>query len=316
MNTMILIQLLVMAAGFLLLIKGADFFVKGASTIAHKLGVPQIIIGLTIVAMGTSAPEAAVSISAACSGNADITIGNVVGSNTINVLMILGITALVAPIAIERSMLRIDIPFTFLITLLLAAVGLPGNSVNRLEGILILAVFSGYLGYLFRESRKNMDPEEEARPVYGQGNIWTVLITLLGLGMIIGGSQLTVWAATQIALALGVSQRMIGLTIVAFGTSLPELVTSVTAARLGHPAIAMGNIIGSNIFNILFVTGLTAVITPVEFISAFAVDTAVAAAAVLILWLFSFRSGKLGRLGGGVMLACYAAYFAFLLFLK
>ena len=308
------IQLAILTVGFVLLIKGADFFVKGASTIAHKFGVPQIVIGLTVVAMGTSAPEAAVSISAAMSGNADITIGNVIGSNIMNILVILGITSLIAPLPVDRSAAKVDIPFNFGITLLLLPLGLLGASVNRWEGVLLLAVFTAYMVYLFRQAIKNRDTKEEIRPTYGQGNLWTIIfVTLIGLAMIVAGSKFTVHAATEMALALGVSQRMIGLTVVAFGTSLPELVTSVTAARRGNTGIAIGNIVGSNIFNILFVIGLTAVITPIAFIKAFLLDTGVAAFAVLILWIFAAKKGMLGRLSGVIMIVCYAAYFAYVI---
>lgn len=316
MIQMVLINLGILAGGFVLLIKGADFFVKGASTIAHKFGVPQIVIGLTVVAMGTSAPEAAVSISAAISGNADITIGNVVGSNIMNVFVILGLTALVAPVLVDRYAVKVDMPFMLGISLLLLPLGMTGNIVNRLEGLILLAVFTAYMVYLFRRAIKGTTEEDEARPTYGQGSLWMVFWTLLGLAMIVIGSKCTVYGASEIALELGVSQRMIALTIVAFGTSLPELVTSVTAARRGSTGLAIGNIVGSNIFNILFVTGLTAAITPIAFRNAFMIDAGIAAFAALVLWLFSLKSGRLGRLSGAVMLFLYAAYFAFVLFLK
>ncbi len=309
-----LLQLLILVVGFVLLIKGADFFVKGASAIARIFGVPQIVIGLTVVAMGTSSPESAVSISAAISGNADITIGNVVGSNIMNIFIVLGITALVAPLQVDRSARKVDIPFMTCITLLLLPLGMTHLSVNRLEGLVLLAIFVGYMIYLFREAIKNKDEEGESRPTYGQGNVWTVLLTVGGLVMIVIGSKLTVYAATELAQDLGVSQRMIGLTVVAFGTSLPELVTSVTAARRGNTGIAIGNIVGSNIFNILFVTGLTAAITPIAFLRTFSVDLGVATFAALLLWLFSARSGYLSRANGAIMVICYAAYFAFIVF--
>ena len=315
MNAM-LINLGILAVGFVLLIKGADFFVKGASTIARKLGVPQIVIGLTVVAMGTSAPEAAVSISAAISGNADITIGNVVGSNIMNVFVILGLTALIAPIAVDRGTIRVDMPFLIGSSILLMLMGFIREDVNRVEGLLLLATFTVYMIYLFRRSLKDSNEKEDLRPTYGQGNMWMILWTILGLVMIVGGSKLIVHSASEIALWFGVSQRMIALTIVASGTSLPELVTSATAARRGNPDLAIGNIVGSNIFNILFVTGLTASITPIAFRSAFMIDSGIAVFSVLILWLFSIKSGRLGRICGAVMLACYAAYFAFVLLLK
>lgn len=315
MNAM-LINLGILAGGFVLLIKGADFFVKGASTIARKLGVPQIVIGLTVVAMGTSAPEAAVSISAAISGNADITIGNVVGSNIMNVFVILGLTALIAPITVDRGTIKVDMPFLLGSSILLMLMGFVREDVNRVEGLLLLAIFTVYMIYLFRRSLKESNEKEDLRPTYGQGNMWMILWTIIGLVMIVGGSKLIVHSASEIALWFGVSQRMIALTIVAFGTSLPELVTSATAARRGNPDLAIGNIVGSNIFNILFVTGLTASITPIAFRNAFMIDSGIAAFSVLLLWLFSMKSGRLGRICGVVMLACYAAYFAFVLLLK
>ena len=313
---LILINLGILIVGFVLLIKGADFFVKGASTIARKFGVPQIVIGLTVVAMGTSAPEAAVSISAAMSGNADITIGNVIGSNIMNVFVILGLTALVAPVVVDRSAIKVDMPFMLGISLLLLPLGLTGQIVNRWEGLLLLAVFTSYLIYLFRRALKDSTEKDELRPTYGQGSMWMLVWTILGLIMIVAGSKCIVYSASEIAFELGVSQRMVALTIVAFGTSLPELVTSVTAARRGNTGLAIGNIVGSNIFNILFVTGLTAAITPVAFRNAFIIDTSIAAFAALVLWLFSLKSERLGRVSGVIMLVCYAAYFAFILFLK
>ena len=311
-----LLNLGILAGGFVLLIKGADFFVKGASTIARILGVPQIVIGLTVVAMGTSAPEAAVSISAAVSQNADITIGNVVGSNIMNILVILGFTALIAPIAVDRSAIRIDMPFLLGSSILLMIVGFIREDVDRMEGLLLLTIFTVYMIYLFRRSLKDSKEKEDLRPTYGQGNLWMILWTILGLVMIVGGSKLIVHGASEIALWFGVSQRLVALTIVAFGTSLPELVTSVTAARRGHTDLAIGNIVGSNIFNILFVTGLTAVLTPIAFRSAFMIDALIAALSALVLWLFSLRSGRLGRVCGGFMLICYAGYFAYILLLK
>ena len=310
---LILINLLILAGGFVLLIKGADFFVKGASTIARRFGVPQIVIGLTVVAMGTSAPEAAVSISAALSGNADITIGNVVGSNIMNIFVILGITALVAPLTVEKNAVKVDMPFMLAASVLLVPLGLTGRTIDRIEGLVFLALFVGYMIYLFRQALKGSSDNDDLRPVYGQGSIWMVFWTILGLAMIVAGSKLTVLGATEIALEMGVSQRMIGLTIVAFGTSLPELVTSVTAARRGNTGIAIGNIVGSNIFNLLFVTGITATIIPVAFQSRFMIDGLVAAFAALLLWLFSLKSGKLGRKSGTVLVLCYAAYFAYIL---
>ena len=228
------------------------------------------------------------------------------------------ITLILIPNSPDSNLARRSIEMlVFEVTsILLMLMGFVREDVNRLEGLLLLAVFTAYMVYLFRRSLKDSNEKEDLRPTYGQGNMWMILWTIIGLAMIVGGSKLIVHSASEIALWFGVSQRMIALTIVAFGTSLPELVTSATAARRGNPDLAIGNIVGSNIFNILFVTGLTASITPIAFRSAFMIDSGIAAFSVLILWLFSMKSGRLGRIFGAVMLACYAAYFAFVLVLK
>lgn len=310
--------------GFIMLIKGADFFVEGASGVAGKFGIPQLIIGLTIVAMGTSAPEAAVSITAAIKGNADITIGNIVGSNILNILIILGISAIVVPLAVSGSTIFCEIPFMILITFLLLAQGL-GGTVGFWEGIVLTALFLLYLGYLFYMAgffrKKGALPEEKYPAETGlrqkqpavkkESRLWRLTAgTLGGLALIIAGSQISVDAASRLARYFGMSERFIGLTIVALGTSLPELFTSVSAARKGNADIAVGNIIGSNIFNILFVVGVSALITPVSFSKEFYPDTIIAAAAGFLLLAFCMRKRKLGRAGGIVLLAGYAVYFA------
>ena len=307
----ILLQVLLLVVGFVMLMKGADWFVEGASQIADRLGIPQLVIGLTIVAMGTSLPEAAVSISAATQGSAEITIGNVVGSNIMNVLVILGLTAVVCVIPVQKSTVRYEIPFMILITAVLAGLGLADNQVSRPEGLILWAFMILYLFYLLRMAKNGTGGEEaggKKRPVW-----LLILMVLVGAAMIVFGSDITVDAATAIAKFFGMSERFIGLTIVAFGTSLPELVTSVTAALKGKTDIAVGNIVGSNIFNILFVVGTTALITPVAYNSAFLVDSIIAVAAALFLFLCVSRNKKLGRLGGILMLAAYAGYFVYLI---
>lgn len=307
----IIIQLALLAFGFLMLVKGADWFVEGAAGIAEKFGIPQLVVGLTIVAMGTSAPEAAVSITAAMKKNADITVGNVVGSNILNVLIILGITSVIVMIAVAKSTVKIEIPYMILITLLFMGLGFTGGEITFWEGVILWAAFLLYLGYLFMMAMKNKEeiPEEgEMLPLWK-----LLLLTAGGLLFVVYGSDVTVDAATAIAKAVGVSQRFIGLTIVALGTSLPELVTSVSAARKGKADITIGNIVGSNIFNILFVVGTTALITPVVFASNFLIDTAIAAAAGLLLWICVVKDRKLSRPGGILMLLCYGGYFIYLL---
>lgn len=307
----LVVQIFLLVVGFVMLVKGADWFVDGAAGIAEKFGIPHLVVGLTIVAMGTSAPEAAVSITAALKGNAAITIGNVVGSNILNVLVILGLTAAITAVPVAASTVKIEIPFTLLVTALLWIMGSTGNVVGFLEGVILWTVFVGYLGYLFWMTMKDKaaeGSEKEQKPVWK-----LVLFTLIGMALIILGSDVTVDAATEIALVLGMSQRFIGLTIVALGTSLPELVTSVSAARKGEADIAIGNIIGSNLFNILFVVGTTALITPVVFEPVFLIDTLIAAAAVIFLWLSVLRRRILFRTSGIIMLAGYAVYFVYLM---
>ncbi len=305
------LQVVLLAVGFLMLVKGADYFVEGAAGIADKFGIPQLVIGLTIVAMGTSAPEAAVSITAALKGNAGITIGNVVGSNIFNVFIILGITACIVAIAVANSTIKIELPFMVAITLVLAVLGMSGKNVNLWEGIILLVLFGAYLAYLFvmaMKQRQDVEEEEEKQPLWK-----LILFAVLGLAMVVWGSDITVDAAVNIAGRIGISQRVIGLTIVAAGTSLPELVTSISAARKGKADIAIGNIVGSNIFNILFVVGLSALIIPVGFEPAFLWDTLIAAAAGVILFFCVIRQKKLTRVGGIVLLLGYAAYFVYLM---
>ena len=302
----IFLQIILLFVGFAMLIKGADWFVDGSSGIATKFKIPQLVIGLTIVAMGTSAPEAAVSIAAALKGNADITIGNIVGSNILNILIILGISALITPLAVAKSTIKVEIPFMIVVTLLLLGMGYNGT-ISLLEGIILLLVFLVYLGYLFllAKNDKNKD-EENIKDV----SIWKALIwTVVGLVLIVYGSNVTVDAATKIAQIVGLSERFIGLTIVALGTSLPELFTSVSAARKGNADIAIGNIVGSNIFNILFVIGVSAAIVPVPFANGFRFDTIIAIAAAILLLLCSLKDKKLKRWSGILMLLSYAAYF-------
>ncbi len=310
----IALQLLFLAVGFVMLIKGADWFVDGASKIADRFGIPQLVIGLTIVAMGTSAPEAAVSITSALKGSAGITIGNVVGSNIMNVLVILGLTAVIRAIAVKKSTIRYEIPFTIGITVILAVLGLADNTVSRLDGVILWALMIVYLAYLLWMAKKGQDVIEDVPEATKKDTLPRMILSILvGGALIVWGADVTVDAATELATIFGMSDRLIGLTIVAFGTSLPELVTSVTAAIKGKADIAVGNIVGSNIFNILFVVGTAALITPVVYSANFLVDSIVAVATMVLLLVCVLPKKKLGRLGGLVMLAGYAAYFVYLI---
>lgn len=309
----ILVQVLLLILGFVMLVKGADWFVEGASKLAEKFGIPQLVIGLTIVAMGTSLPEAAVSVSAALKGSAEITIGNVIGSNILNILLILGISAVISPIMVQRSTVKYEIPMVVGISVVLAGLGLSDGIVGRLDGLILILGMVLYLLYLLQMSKKGQAIIEEGAKADADDSLWKLLVMIVGGGvLIVWGSDTTVDAATELARIFGMSERLIGLTIVAFGTSLPELVTSVTAAIKGKADIAVGNIVGSNIFNILFVVGVSAVITPVIYQGDFLIDSIVCILTAVLLWLCVCRKEKLQRAGGALMLVCYAAYFVYL----
>ena len=310
---MLLIELLLLAIGFALLVFGADWFVDGSSGVANKFGIPQLVIGLTIVAMGTSAPEAAVSITAALKGNAEITVGNVVGSNILNIFIILGIASVITSIAVAKTTIRYEIPIMLLATLVLLVCGFTGGTISLVEGIFMWIYFIGYLGYMFVMCKKGLMQADEIEA--SDDPIWKMLLKgIVGLVLVVYGSDVTVDAATNLAEMFGMSERFIGLTIVALGTSLPELFTSVIAAKKGKADIAIGNIVGSNIFNILFVVGTSALIIPVVFASNFVIDCLVAIVAGVVLWACVFRKQKLTRTGGIFMLVCYLIYFVYLLF--
>ena len=308
----ILLQLVLLVVGFVFLVKGADWFVDGAAGIAAKFGIPQLVIGLTIVAMGTSAPEAAVSITAATQGNADITIGNILGSNILNVLIILGITAVITNVAVKKSTLKVEIPFAIAISVILTVFGLTGNRITRAEGIALLILFAGFLYYLYRMTISGENaPEEEDEE---KSIVKLILLSIIGVILIIKGSDIVVDSASELAAIFGMSQRFIALTIVALGTSLPELVTSAVAATKGKADIAIGNIVGSNIFNILFVVGTVSLIIPVPFAANFMVDAMVAIGSVVLLWLCLFRDRVLQRMNGVLFLLAYLGYFIYLIF--
>ena len=301
-------QIIILLVGFVFLVKGADWFVEGAASIARKLGIPQLIIGLTIVAMGTSMPEAAVSITAAIQQNAGITIGNVVGSNILNIFIILGITALITNVKIQKSTIRYEIPFMIFITIILMIFGMTDMKITFIEGIFLWILFIAYLVYLFVMA-KNGETQEEEKDI----PVWKCLLfILIGGILVVKGSDFAVSGASAIARYFGMSERFIGLTIVAFGTSLPELVTSLQAARKDHAGIAIGNIVGSNIFNILFVVGSVSLICPIPFESHFFVDVLVALGSGLFLWISTIKNQELRRIHGFLMLVFYGLYFLYL----
>ena len=317
----VIIQFALLAVGFLLLIKGADWFVGGASKIADRFGIPQLIIGLTIVAMGTSAPEAAVSISAAVKNTAEnnsaaIAIGNILGSNILNVLLILGITAVIVTIPVQLSTIKYEIPFMIIITCLLAGIGYFKGHLGRIDGILLWFFMILYFVYLIVMARKGQISVgvDEGEIKVNENMFMLLVLLVIGIIAIVVGSNIAVDAATDLARIFGMNERLIGLTIVAFGTSLPELITSITAAMKKKADIAVGNIVGSNIFNILFVIGTTSLITDVPYNYSFNFDSIVCIATSFVLFLCVLKKKKLNRVHGGILLCMLVAYYGKLIF--
>ena len=298
--------ILVLALGFYVLVKGADWFVEGASSLACYFHIPQLVIGLTICAMGTSLPEASVSLVAAIHDNAQITIGNVVGSNILNILIILGISSLITRLKIQKSTFLIEIPFMLFSTLALLIMS-KDEVITFNEGMILGAFFLGYLFYLYFLSRKNEEQEESKHSL-----LVCFTLILLGIFFVIIGSHLVVNSATSLSTMIGLSKRFIGLTVVAFGTSLPELVTSVVAAKKGQNELALGNVIGSNIFNILFVLGIAGTVNPLTTGSQVIIDAIVMMVATVVVFGFAL-TGKIKRSGGISLLVMYAAYLTYLI---
>jgi len=328
----VLLNLALLAVGFVLLIKSADIFVEGSVSIARILKVPSIVIGLTVVAFGTSMPEAVVSISAAVGGSTDIAIGNIVGSNIFNLLGVLGLSALIKPLAVHFKEIRNDAIISIgAAVALLVVVLVFVNYIPQWISAGFLAVFLVYLLITVRQAmrdREKIEEEEEKEEEPPNSTKKTkktnltksmpisILLSLVGIALIIGGGQLTVVNAIDIAYALQISERVIGLTIVAIGTSLPELITSIVAATKGEHDIAIGNVVGSNIFNILFILGLTGVIMPLSINMSSVVDLGVLIVSSAVFMLFAFTRRQVGRLEGAAMLAMYVAYLVFIIFLQ
>ena len=314
-------SLLLLVVGFVALIKGADIFVNGASSTAENFKVSNMLIGLTIIAFGTSAPEFAVSLSALASGSTDMVLGNVIGSCILNILLILGIAAIIHPIKIGDDTVKKELPLCVLISTLLAVLFLDiflgngsVNQITRSDAIVILLFFSVFLYYLITLARKNRsDDDHNSKPQYPLGK--SLVFIAIGLIGIILGSDLVVKSATYIAEFIGFSERIISLTVIAFGTSLPELVTTIVAARKGEQDLAVGNIIGSNIFNICIVLGvpvaLFGTITPVDFQI---LDIIMLVASAVLLFFFAFSTKKINRIEGTLMLVIFCAYYGIVLF--
>lgn len=296
--------------GVSLVLWGADRLTEGASALARRMHVSEMVIGLTIVAAGTSAPELFVSLVSALKGTPDMAVGNVVGSNTMNAMLIVGCAAMVAPMTISRSTVKKDIPFAVGASLLLILLGFD-FFLGRLDGILLLVGFAAFMAYTLLNAKADADSpvvQEQAAPVWKN-----VLYLVGGLTALVVGSNVFVDHATNVAYLLGISEGVVGLTVVAGGTSLPELATSVVAARKGQSAIAIGNVIGSNVFNILLILGLTATISPLAIQGITIVDLSVMLVSVVLVWLFSFTRFTVERWEGAVLVAGYLAYLCWLI---
>lgn len=305
-------EYVLLIVGFILLIKGADIFVDGASSIAGKLKVPSLIIGLTVVSIGTSLPEAAVSLSASLSGTNEISLGNVIGSNIFNILVVVGISSAILPIITDMDILKRDMPINLAATVTLFIM-LIDRKLTRAESIILLVFLATYMFMLIRSALKSRseNAEEEETKILSWPK--SIIFVVLGAAAIIGGGQLVVNSAKTIASALGMSETLIGLTVVAFGTSLPELVTSIVAAKKGDSGIAMGNVVGSCLFNILFILGLTGTITPMTASPAMSIDTGILIGISALMILFAYTKKKTSRWEGIVFTSMYVVYTAYII---
>ena len=309
---MIVLNILLLLLGFVLLIKGADFFVDGSSSIAKLLKVPSVVIGLTIVAMGTSAPEAAVSITAGISGSNEIAISNVVGSNIFNMLVVVGTCAIIKSFDLDRNILKRDFPVNIVANVVLLGAMLLGSAISRFDGIMMLLLMIAYIMWLVVNALKNR--EESSDNIKTISPILSVVYIIGGLAAVIFGGDLVVDNATVLAQAMGWSETFIGLTIIAIGTSLPELVTSIVASKKGENGLALGNVVGSNIFNLLFIIGLSSSITEIAVDLSAIMNTVFLLIMTVLMYVLCVVRKKLGRVEGIIMVSLYAAYTGYLLY--
>lgn len=299
--------------GIILVLWGADRMTEGSVALAERFNVSQLTIGLTIVAMGTSLPEFCVSLVSALKGTPDLAVGNIVGSNIFNALLIVGVAAMVTPINITLTTVRKDIPFALVASVLLMMMCFDGK-ISRLNGAILLAMFAIFMVITFKTAGQDPQTQNDDKPAKKPMKLWLCVVFIIaGLGALILGSELFVNGATKVATLLGVSQAVIGLTIVAGGTSLPELATSVVAAKKGNSGIAIGNVLGSNVFNILFILGVTGVISPMHMQGITMMDLSVMVTAMIMLWLFSYTKLTLERWEGAVLTATFLIYMGYLL---
>lgn len=309
MDASIIIQVLLLIVGFIFLIKGSDFFVDGASSIASLLKIPTIIVGLTIVALGTSAPEAAVSITSSMTGSNAMAVSNVIGSNMFNLLMVIGLSALLNELLMDKTTLNKDLPFLVAITVLFAGFIIIGWDISSIEGIILLIIMVAYIIYLIYTTRKSGNANEVEKPKYSLPK--SIIFILIGLIGIILGGDLVVDSASAIAIALGMSETLVGLTIVAIGTSLPELVTSLTALKKGENELIIGNVIGSNIFNILFVLGASSAISAIPLDSSMLIDVIFMVLVTTICFIFGKTQDKFDKKEGAILVALFVIYMIF-----
>lgn len=303
------IQLILLIVGFILLIKGSDFFVDGSSNIASILKIPTLIVGLTIVAFGTSAPEAAVSITSSLSGNNALAVSNVIGSNLFNMMLIIGLCALLRELKIGRDVLNKDLPFLVVITAILSGFIIIGWSISRVEGIILFLLIIGYVSYLVYSAKKTKEAQIVEKPKMGL--LRSIIYIVGGVAGIIIGADFVVDSASYIAMAFGMSETLVGLTIVAIGTSLPELVTSLTALKKEENQLIIGNVIGSNIFNILFVLGASSIISPITINPNMIVDIALMLGVTILFFIFGKTQDKYDKKEGFILVALFIAYMAF-----
>ena len=309
-------SIVLLLVGFVLLIKGADFFVEGSSSVAKSLRIPSMIVGLTIVAMGTSLPELAVSVTASLAGNNALAVSNVIGSNIFNLMLVCGACALFAPLIVQKNTLKKEIPLSVVCVVLLLVLGLFGMEIGRTDGVILLILFIGFLVWMVKSALKahvesaNLEESDNEYKIYPA---WVCVIYIVGGAIAIKfGGDFVVDGASAIAMKAGLSQNLVGLTIVAMGTSLPEFVTSVVAARKNEVDMAFGNVIGSNIFNILFILGVTATISPVAFIMENVVDSILLVLVSILVWVFAWSRLHIEKKEGVVLLACYAGYLIYI----
>lgn len=309
MDFSIILQVVLLLVGFVFLIKGSDFFVDGASSIASLLKIPTIIVGLTIVAFGTSAPEAAVSITSSLAGNNAMAVSNVIGSNLFNMLMVIGIAALLGDLVMEKNVLKKDLPFLVGITILFAIFIIIGWNISNIEGIILLIILIAYVIYLIRDAKKSEDANKVENAKFSLPK--SILLIIVGLAGIILGGDLVVDSASYIAIAFGMSETLVGLTIVAIGTSLPELVTSITALKKGENQLVIGNVIGSNIFNILFVLGASSAISAIPLNSSMLIDVILMTAVTVLCFIFGKTQDKYDKKEGVILVTLFVIYMIF-----